>query len=93
MSAPSAADPRARYRGFESVPIRLTVRLGRLRLRLSRLAELREGDVLALERSVGAPFDLVAGEIVLGRVQPVALDADVAFKLVGAGEDDDGSPA
>ena len=36
----SQAEKRARYRGFESVPIPLKVRVGWARVRLGRLAEL-----------------------------------------------------
>jgi len=83
---------RSRYRGFESVPLRVTVRVGRTRLSLARASELAAGEVLVLDRAVGSPFDLLAGEVLLGAVEPVATDDTVGFKLVSCVEHDDDAP-
>ena len=92
MSTAPAPQDRARYRGFESVPIRITVVVGRAQLTLSKLLELAKCDLVKLDRGVGAPFDLITGELVLGRVDPVASDDGIAIKLVDAGSDDDAAP-
>ena len=82
MSPSAEVTDAARYRGFESIPLRITVRVGRTRLSLARYARLEVGDVLLLDRSVGTPFDLMAGELVLGGVEPMAVADGVGFKLV-----------
>lgn len=89
MAGSAERERRSRYHGFESVPLRVTVRVGRTRLSLARAGELAEGDVLALDRSVGSPFDLLAGEVPLGEVEPVAVGESVGFKLVSTAEPDD----
>jgi flagellar motor switch/type III secretory pathway protein FliN len=58
---------------------------------LARLAALKPGDVLALDRAVGTPFDLISGGLLLGRVEPVVSGDAVAFKLVSSAEHDDGA--
>ena len=84
MSTSAAPDAWSRYRGFESLPLQITVRVGATRLTLGRLAELREGEVLVLDRSVGAPFDLLVGDVLLGAVEPVASEQGIALKLVAS---------
>jgi len=83
-------DPGSRYAGFETVPIPIRVRVGRSRCKVARLASLQPGDVIALDRPVGEPFDLISGGVELGRVDAVAAGKGIALKLVGvAGDDDD----
>jgi flagellar motor switch/type III secretory pathway protein FliN len=83
-------DPGSRYAGFEAVPIPLTVRIGRARCKVSQLASLEPGVVIALDRPLGAPFDLISGDVELARVEPVAGGDTIALKLVSpAGESDD----
>lgn len=91
MGTNKVAEARGRFRGFESVPVPVTVRAGRTRVTLARLTELAPGDVLVLDRAVGSPFDLLAGDVLLGRVEPVVSGDRVAFKLVCAVERDDGA--
>jgi len=83
-------DPRRRYAGLEQVPLRITVRVGRTTCTVGRLAALERGTVVALEREVGAPFELIVDGRTVGWVEPVATDAGVAVKLVrvaGAGDE------
>ncbi|MCP3979362.1 MAG: FliM/FliN family flagellar motor switch protein [bacterium] len=91
MSADSTADPWARYRGYEAVTIRASVRVGQIRTTFAELSRLEAGDVLTLDRPVGGAFELVAGGRVLGRVGPVTIGEDVAFKLLAAVTDEDES--
>jgi flagellar motor switch/type III secretory pathway protein FliN len=84
---PPTPDRADRYRGFESTPIRITVLVGSTRMSVNRLSSLALGDVVPLDRAVGAPFDLKAGDLELGKVEPVAAEERVALKLVSCPED------
>jgi flagellar motor switch/type III secretory pathway protein FliN len=88
MSVP-ARDDRQRFRGFEAIPVRIVVRVGGASLSLGRLSDLKEGEVLSLDRAVGSPLELIAGGVLLGRVEPVASEEGVGLKLVDCPEDDD----
>jgi flagellar motor switch/type III secretory pathway protein FliN len=92
MSSPRSEPVTSRFAGFESIPIRVTVRVGHARLTLERLSRLEVGEVVVLDQQVGAPFALVAGEVLLGLAEPVASDTGIALKLIGSteSEDDDG---
>lgn len=85
-----ARDAAARFAGFEKVPLRVAVLVGRARCRLGQLAELKSGDVLQLDRRIGEPFELRAGPILLGRVEAVADKEAIAVKLIEIPEGDDG---
>jgi flagellar motor switch protein FliN len=85
------ADPRRRYAGFENVPLRVTVRVGRAICSLGRLASLEKGDVVTLDREVGAPFDLIVDGRIIAGVEPVAGDTGIGVKLVRAVKERDGS--
>ena len=82
-------NPGSRYAGFEAVPIPITVRVGRARCKVERLASLEPGDVIELDRPLGAPFELIAGDVEMGHVDAVASGAGIALKLVLLAEDDD----
>jgi flagellar motor switch/type III secretory pathway protein FliN len=88
----SASRSRTRYTGFESLPVPINVRVGGALLSLERLRALAPGDLIRLDRSVGTPFDLNSGELLLGRVDPVADEDRVAVKLVDCPEEDDEPP-
>ncbi len=87
------SDPGAwrRYAGFELVPLRVVVRVGTARCSLGRLAALDRGEILVLDRPVGAPFDLLVAGTPLAQVEPVAAEGGVAVKLVQAADADDES--
>ena len=76
-------DKQARlFAGFSGIPIEVRVRLGNAPCRLRRLTELAEGEVLPLGHAVGAPFELVSGSVPLARLEPVADDEEMAFKVL-----------
>jgi flagellar motor switch protein FliN/FliY len=84
------SDPRRRYAGLEQVPLRIIVRVGRALCTVGRLAGLERGDVVRLDRAVGAPFELQIDGRTVGWVEPVAAAAGIAVKLVRvAGESDE----
>ena len=78
-----------RFDGFESIPLRVNVKVGEARTTLAGLGELKQGDVIKLDRWIGEPFDLLAHGYLLGRVEPVASGDGVAVKLIEVPEDDD----
>lgn len=84
---------RARYAGFEPVPLRVTVTVGEVRCRLSDLAELEPGRVFELNQRVGAPFGLRVGEIEVGLVEPVVENDGVALRLCDVVEDQEHAAA
>lgn len=77
-----------RWAGFEDVPTVVTVRVGETRCSLAKLSELAPGEVLPLDRPVGAPFDLFANGVRIGGVQPVAAGEGIGIKLVDAAQGD-----
>ena len=77
------------FLGFEAIPIAVHVRAGTTRISLSHLSAIEPGEVLPLDRRVGQPFELRAGSVRLGRVEPVVDGEGVGVKLLAAGENDD----
>ncbi len=86
-------DPARKYGGFEGIPISIRIRVGRTQSTLRELQNLEEGELLLLKHAVGAPFDLLSGEILLAKVELVATEQGVAIKLVSAADGDDDEPA
>jgi flagellar motor switch/type III secretory pathway protein FliN len=89
MSEPVAKNASERLAGFDSVPVRITIRVGFGRCSLGFLSALAEGDLIRLDRQVGSTFDLLAGERLLGHVEPVADGDGIAIKLVAVAEEED----
>lgn len=89
MAETAPKSDRRRYAGFEDVTVPVVVRVGRARCTLAALSELAEGEVIRLDAQVGVPFDLFAGDVLLGHVEPVARGEGVAVKLVAVAEADD----
>jgi flagellar motor switch/type III secretory pathway protein FliN len=87
MRAPEDDVPGPDLTGFESVPVRVVVRVGSGRCSLARLVELGTGDLVPLDRCVGEPFDLVASGVPLGSVEPIAGADGVSLKLVATAEE------
>jgi flagellar motor switch/type III secretory pathway protein FliN len=82
MSSEAKRVERTRFRGFESVPIPLVVRVGRFRVTFGALSRLAPGEVLPLDKEVGRPLDLMSGGHLLAGVQLVACDEGISLKLV-----------
>jgi len=62
-SLPSASTP------FSSVPVEVTISVGKARPSIKELLDLGENSVLALDKSVDAPVDLFIGDRLIGRGQ------------------------
>lgn len=54
---------------FSTVPVEITVSVGRARPSIRELLELGENAVLSLDKSVDAPVDLFIGDRLIGRGQ------------------------
>ena len=52
---------------FSSVPVEITVSVGRARPSIRELLDLGENAVLSLDKSVDAPVDLFIGDRLIGR--------------------------
>ena len=89
VSKRESAHPAGRFVGFEAVSVEVTVRVGGCRCRLAKLAELAPGEVIQLDHLVGEPFELRAGEVLLGGVEPVSEEEGIAVRLVEIAEADD----
>ena len=74
MSA--TADPSA------DLPVTLTVELGRLSLSLTKLADLKAGDVLELLRNSREPVDLTSGDRLVARGEIVQMDQDLGIRIL-----------
>ena len=59
------------------VPVTLAVELGRVNLTLSRLADLKPGDVLELGRHSREPVELTSGGRLVARGELVLIDTDL----------------
>jgi flagellar motor switch protein FliN/FliY len=57
-----------------NVAFPLSVELGRCSMRLHEILKLASGSLIKLDRSAGAPVDLLINDTVVGRGEIVALD-------------------
>ena len=64
------------------LPITLTVELGRLTLTLSKLADLKPGDVLGLMRSATEPVELTSGDRLVARGELVQIDQELGIRIL-----------
>ncbi len=64
------------------LPITLTVELGRLSLSLSRLANLKPGDVLGLMRNSTEPIELTSGDRLVARGELVQMDQELGVRIL-----------
>ena len=86
MSPSSAASPNpAPCRDAEvgplDVPVTLTVELGRVNLTLSRLADLKPGDVIELSRHSRAPVELTSNGRLVARGELILIDTDLGVRV------------
>jgi type III secretion system YscQ/HrcQ family protein len=64
------------------VPVTLVIELGRLNIPLSRLAELRPGDVLELSRHAREPVELTCGNKLVARGELVQIDTELGVRVL-----------
>ncbi|ACJ00571.1 flagellar motor switch protein FliN [Rhodospirillum centenum] len=65
-----------------SVPVQVSVRLGRRRMRISQLLRLGPSDVVDLERMVGEPVDLFVNDRLVARGELVVVDGRLGLTIV-----------
>jgi len=63
------------------VPVTLTVELGRVNLSLTRLADLKPGDIVELGRHSRAPVELTSSGRLVARGELVLIDSDLGVRV------------
>jgi flagellar motor switch protein FliN/FliY len=63
------------------VPVTLTVELGRVNLTLSRLADLKPGDVIELGRHSRAPVEMTSNGRLVARGELILIDTDLGVRV------------
>jgi flagellar motor switch protein FliN len=68
-------------RPFRSIPITLSVELGRGKLKLRDLLELRYHSVFTLDENAGSKLSIYANGVPFGKGEPVILENQVGIKI------------
>jgi flagellar motor switch protein FliN len=97
-AAPPADDPidlgrrtAVREAQFRSVTVEVSVWIGKTRRTFGDLAKLRPGDVIELDRAVGAPVDIVLNrEVVIARGEVVDVGDEYGVRITEIVSDEDG---
>ena len=63
------------------VPVTLAIELGRVNLTLSRLADLKPGDVIELSRHSRAPVELTSNGRLVARGELILIDTDLGVRV------------
>jgi flagellar motor switch protein FliN len=67
---------------LKDVPLRITVLIGRTRLPIRAVLDLRVGQVIELDRAVGAPVDVVANDdVVIARGEVVEIEDEYGVRI------------
>lgn len=74
-------DPGAGALSPTDIPITLTVELGRVNLTVSRLADLKPGDVVELGRHSREPVELTSGGRLVARGELVLIDTELGVRV------------
>ncbi len=80
-SQPIASNPTAPDTSPLDVPVTLAVELGRVNLTLSRLADLKPGDVVELGRHSRAPVELTSNGRLVARGELILIDTDLGVRV------------
>jgi flagellar motor switch protein FliN/FliY len=76
---------------FRSVTVEVSVWIGKSRRSFGDLAKLRPGDVIELDRAVGAPVDIVLNrEVVIARGEVVDVGDEYGVRITEIVSDEDG---
>jgi flagellar motor switch protein FliN len=76
---------------FRSVTVEVSVWIGKTRRTFGDLARLRPGDVIELDRAVGAPVDIVLNrEVVIARGEVVDVGDEYGVRITEIVSDEDG---
>jgi flagellar motor switch protein FliN/FliY len=67
---------------LRDVPLLITAQIGRTRLPIRAVLELRVGQVIELDRQVGTPIDILAnGEVVVARGEVVEVNDEYGVRI------------
>ena len=66
---------------LQSVPVTLSVEVGRTRLKIRDLLRLKQGSVIELERNAGAPLDLLVNNTVVAQGEVVLVNDRYGVRL------------
>jgi flagellar motor switch protein FliN/FliY len=77
-SSAGGTDPLDRIRDVE---LDLTIELGRVQMALEDLVKLRKGSVVALDKLVGEPVDILAGGQLIGHGEVVVLNDNFCVRV------------
>ncbi|MDA0629853.1 MAG: flagellar motor switch protein FliN [Proteobacteria bacterium] len=66
---------------LQSVPITLSVEVGRTRLKIRDLLRLKQGSVIELERNAGEPLDLLVNNTVVAQGEVVLVNDRYGVRL------------
>jgi flagellar motor switch protein FliN/FliY len=67
---------------LRDVPLRVTVQIGSTRMPIGSVLDLHVGQVIELDRQVGAPVDIVANdEVVIARGEVVEVDDEYGVRI------------
>jgi flagellar motor switch protein FliN len=80
MSPPSPPSPAPEVTPLD-VPVTLAVELGRVNLTLTRLADLKPGDVIELSRHSRAPVELTSNGRLVARGELILIDTDLGVRV------------
>lgn len=80
-STPSSAPGSGGGIAPTEIPVTLTVELGRVNLTLSRLADLKPGDVIELGRHSREPVELTSGGRLVARGELVLIDTELGVRV------------
>lgn len=67
---------------FSDVSVRLSVELGRTRMPLSELMQLKPGSIVDLDRNVSDPVEILAHGVCLARGELVVTDDQFAIRIL-----------
>lgn len=68
---------------LNNVELPVTVELGRTRLRMKDLLNLRPGSVVELDRTAGAPVDILVNHTLLAHGEVVVVDDELGVRVTG----------
>jgi len=68
-------------RRLASVPVEVTVEIGRARMTVGEALELREGSVITLDRVAGESVDLLVNGTRIGRGEVVVIDEQFGLRM------------
>ena len=66
---------------FKNIKVDVSVELGRTRISLKKLYELKSGSIIEMARLVGEPLDLVINDQVIARGEVVAVNSNYGIRI------------